>query len=239
MLDKNKTWLMFNKISSRYDWANSLLSMGIHQLWRRFLSKRILLRYPKNHLDVATGTGDVIYSILREKTYPFKKMVGIDMASEMLKIAKKKKQAMIPWLYRDDHLDFSKGDALSLDFEDNCFDSTSIVFGIRNTVDYRKALNEMYRVIKPEGYAYVLEFSIPKQRFFRSIYLIYMRYILPFLGGLFSGNRDAYIYLNQSIEEFPDGEAFKKEMLDIGFSDVKLFKLSMGIVTLYEGKKLG
>jgi len=128
-------------------------------------------------------------------------------------------------------------DATNLEFADNSFDVVSVAFGIRNVVDKNKALQEFYRVLKPGGQLLVLEFSLPSNTYIKAIYLSYFRYILPLLGGLISGQKKAYSYLNQSVEEFVRKEDFLKSLEKNNFRELSFMPLSFSIAGIYRAVK--
>ena len=183
-------------------------------------------------MDIATGTGDIILTLMTRNnavTYA----VGLDMAGEMLSIAKKKFNSDPKYT----HIPLIRSDACSLPFDNNSFDATTIAFGIRNVIDVPMALREMYRVIRPGGKSLILEFSLPSNSLIRSAYLFYFRHILPLVGGIISGDAYAYKYLNRTVETFPYGEEFCSLMADAGFEKVKQHSLTFGITSIYEGTK--
>jgi demethylmenaquinone methyltransferase/2-methoxy-6-polyprenyl-1,4-benzoquinol methylase len=134
-------------------------------------------------------------------------------------------------------ISLQEGSAEQIDFPDNTFDAVTISFGIRNVVNVSQALSEMYRVIKPSGRVLILEFSIPKNRLMRRIYLLYFRYILPILGSVISGDGYAYRYLNQTVETFPYGDDFCHLIVTAGFQNVRMHPMTFGIATIYVGEK--
>ena len=226
--DKSSIWLMFDAIAPRYDFLNRLLSLRQDVIWRKKLVSYLPKEKIFTHLDVATGTGDVLLMVLK-KLPSIEKVVGIDMSSQMLNLAKKK-------VAKSKHLDkvsLHIANAEELPFESNSFDSVSIAFGIRNVLNYRKALKDMHRLLKSNGRLLVLECSLPSSKIIRSIYLFYFRYILPILGGLISRNKKAYSYLNQSVEDFPSGDNFKNILLESGYSHVEVKPLFFGIASIY------
>jgi demethylmenaquinone methyltransferase/2-methoxy-6-polyprenyl-1,4-benzoquinol methylase len=228
---KKETWKMFDLIASRYDLLNRVLSFGIDVWWRYRLGFYLpVTKTPQKVLDIATGTGDVGLSLLRNHPKRVGEVVGVDLAEEMLDKADKKIQSRnIP------NMSVKVGDATNLPIETDSVDATTIAFGIRNVPDVPKALEEMKRVIKPGGRALILEFSIPRFFLFKWFYLFYFRYILPTVGGLVSGNKKAYSYLNSSVEAFPDGQDFLDLMNDAGFTNTKATSLTFGIASIYQG----
>ena len=136
-----------------------------------------------------------------------------------------------------DALTLIRADAEEIAIRDNAFDAATIAFGIRNVPDVSKALRDIRRILKPDGRALILEFSLPSNALFRALYLFYFRHVLPTVGGIVSGDRSAYKYLNESVEHFPYGESFCELLRDAGYTNVTATPLSFGIATLYEGEK--
>lgn len=237
--NKVEVWKMFDRIANRYDLLNRLLSMRQDVLWRKKLLD--LLPPQKNLylLDVATGTGDQILHILEETagddSDKIAKAVGIDMSENMLAVGQKK----ITQLNLDGKVNLRVGDATQIPFKNDEFDVSTMSFGIRNVINVEQAMREILRVLKPGGTTLILEFSLPKSKLIRKPYLFYFRNVLPKIGSAISGDSQAYSYLNQSVEEFPYGDAFCDLMRKNGFEDVTATPLSMGIATIYKGRKRG
>lgn len=232
---KADSWKMFNRIAGTYDLLNHLLSMGIDKRWRRTLASRLPAGQNLAILDLATGTGDQLISILQgNEGARFVSGVGLDPAEEMLAHGRAKLVAAS----LDQKARLEKGDAQALPFADASFDAVTISFGIRNVADAPLALREMYRVLKPGGRLLVLEFSLPPNFAARAFYLTYFRYVLPLIGGLISGQAAAYRYLNETVEAFPYGEAFCEWLRAAGFSKTDAKPLTLGIATLYAADKL-
>jgi demethylmenaquinone methyltransferase/2-methoxy-6-polyprenyl-1,4-benzoquinol methylase len=227
-----ESWKMFNTISEHYDLLNRLLSFGIDKHWRRRIAKYLRLEQNMNVLDLATGTADVLLALAKE--WPeLKNGIGLDMAENMLAIAKTK----IEKAGLSQKLTVKKGDANDIIFSENTFENVTIAFGIRNVADPLVVLKEMRRVLIPSGKAFVLEFSLPKNALIRGVHLFYLRHAVPFIGGLVSGQREAYRYLNRTIEEFPHGEDFLMLMKRAGFARVGAHPLLFGVATIYVGEK--
>ncbi len=224
---------MFDRIAPRYDFLNRFLSMRQDVAWRKRVARFLPQEREISVLDIATGTGDLIFSLM-DANSGIDKAVGVDISAEMLKIAKVKSQHK-KWEKRD--LTLHLGDAMALDFPDNSFDVVTIAFGIRNVKEISVALAEMYRVLKPGGKVLILEFSIPKNTLFRSLYLFYFRKVLPKIGSIVSGDAVAYSYLNRTVETFPYGEAFCALLEKEGFISVHAAQLSFGIASIYQGVK--
>jgi demethylmenaquinone methyltransferase/2-methoxy-6-polyprenyl-1,4-benzoquinol methylase len=221
---------MFDRIAPRYDILNRLLSAGLDVAWRRKLARLMPNRESLRLLDVATGTADQILMLI-DRAPAIKEAIGIDMAERMLD----KGRAKVRERGLEQRVHLKTGDALAIPEPDASFDVCTITFGIRNVVDVVAGLREMRRVLRPGGRALVLEFSQPEARWFRGIYFFYLRHILPAIGGWISGDREAYRYLNLTIETFPSGNAFCALMRQAGFEDVRAIPLTMGIATIYVG----
>jgi len=231
MPDPHAVNSMFARIALRYDLANRLLSGGTDLWWRWRLVRAVRRAAPRAVLDLATGSGDVAFALCR--AIPEVEVTGMDFCQPMLDQAEAKKaagggEAAYPLLR------FSQGDGLNLPLPDACVDAVTISFGLRNMADRHRALCEMRRVLRPGGRLYVLEFS-QAWGWFRPLYLFYLRHILPPLAGLVTRDRDAYRYLNESIEEFPDHRALADEIRAAGFDQVRATRMTCGIVALHEG----
>lgn len=224
---------MFNAISPSYDKVNGILSFGLDKIWRNALIKWLPWKNNLQLLDLATGTCDQLLALLK-KTKNISYALGIDLAKEMLEIGQKKVD-LSPFR---EIIELQIADAESIPVENECFDCVTIAFGIRNVQSKNKCLKEIFRVLSPGGRVLILEFSLPKNVLLRPFYLFYLRTLLPFVGGLFSKNKQAYRYLNQSIEQFPSTEDFCTIMRKNGFENIYAQPLTFGIVTLYVGDKL-
>ncbi len=222
---------MFNDIAFRYDFLNRFLSVGIDIQWRKKAIKQLKDLKPQTVLDVATGTADV--ALLTYKLLRPKRITGIDISEGMLDFGRKK----IAKAGLQDHIELFTGDSERINFPDNSFDAVTVAFGVRNFENLDKGLKDMYRVLKPGGKAVILEFSKPKQTAFKSFYKLYMNIIAPGFGKMFAKNKDAYQYLNGSIQAFPEGQTFLNIMDEAGFTQTYLKTLSLGICTIYCGSK--
>lgn len=219
---------MFGRIAGRYDRANRVLSGGIDVLWRRRLVREAAAVWPRDILDLATGSGDVAFA-LRHELPPVVKIVGMDFCQPMLDEAERK----LALNARLVNVRFQLGNALDIPCPDDSYDAVTIAFGLRNTADRGQALREMRRVLrKPHGALFVLEFSQP-YRWFAPIYYFYLRRILPRVAAWCTGDRAAYDYLGGSIEIYPNREAIAAEMRDAGFSDVRAIPMTLGTVALH------
>jgi demethylmenaquinone methyltransferase/2-methoxy-6-polyprenyl-1,4-benzoquinol methylase len=222
---------MFGAIAPRYDFLNRLLSFGIDRRWRRRAVRLLKYREGSRILDVATGTGDVALEIAR-RTPASVKITGADFCREMVELGEVK-VSVSPYAGR---IDFKVAPCEDLPFADNTFDSITIAFGIRNVVDRKLGLAEMWRVLSPGGRMIILEFSTPRSMLFRQIYYFYFRRLLPVVGGLFS-RYNAYKYLPDSVIEFPTHEEFSLMISEAGFRNIHIRELTFGIATIYIGEK--
>lgn len=218
---------MFDRIAPKYDFFNRLFSLRVDLLWRKSLVKWMQSDNPKQILDVATGTGELAITLWKKFRV---KITAVDLSQEMLNLADKK----IKELGAD--ITIQKANAENLPFESNKFDAVSVGFGVRNFENLEKGLSELRRVAKEDGNVYILEFS-KMEGVLSPLYNFYFRKMLPFLARMISGEKEAYTYLPDSVQNFPCGERMKNILLDLGFSKVEYKKLSLGIVTIYKAKK--
>ncbi|MBN2638825.1 MAG: bifunctional demethylmenaquinone methyltransferase/2-methoxy-6-polyprenyl-1,4-benzoquinol methylase UbiE [Bacteroidales bacterium] len=221
---------MFNDIAPRYDLLNHLLSADIDKLWRKRVRKLLSAADPKKILDVASGTGDLAIELAK---MPVDKIVGIDIANEMLEIGrvKVKKKGL------DSVIELQTGDSEAIDFDDEEFDAVTVAFGVRNFENLDKGLKEMQRVLKKGGQVAVLEFSKPAGFPMRNLYYFYFKRILPLIGRIVSKHDTAYTYLPESVVAFPEGKEFMERMRNAGFTNPRQKRLTFGIATLYLGEK--
>lgn len=222
---------MFDNISSNYDFLNHFLSFGIDHIWRRKTIKVVAENQPKLILDVATGTGDLAFAA--QKKINSEKIIGLDLSNGMLEVGRTK----IDKRKLNDKLEFIQGDSENLPFEDHYFDAVMVSFGVRNFENLNIGLKEIHRVLKNNGKIIVLEFSKPKSFPIKQSYYIYSKFILPVFGSLISKDKSAYRYLPESVAAFPEGNDFLEQLDLVGFSNLKLKKLSGGIATIYSAKK--
>ena len=222
----------FTRVARRYDLANHMLSGGIDFSWRRRLVRLANTGSCSSILDLATGSGDVVFALERGlESSP--EIIGLDFCEPMLTQARKKRDEL---KLNADKFPFVVGDCLDLPFSDDKFDLVTISFGLRNLADREKGLSEIYRVLKPGGRLIVLEFSQPYW-WFRPFYYFYLRLILPWLARLVTGDREAYLYLGTSISNFPNRFELCKELEAIGFKKVAAQALTFSIVSLHHGCK--
>ena len=223
----------FSSVAKRYDLANHWLSVGIDFFWRHRLVQLAKQDQPVDVLDLATGSGDVLFA-LRQGLGDHARLIGLDFCEPMLEQARAKRQKKA---LGEGGNQFLAGDCLDLPFADESFDLITIAFGLRNLSDRAKGLSEMRRVLRPGGRLIVLEFSQP-YLWFRPFYYLYLRGVLPWVARWLTGDRNAYLYLGSSISEFPDRTGLVQEIEQSGFSAVRAHALTFAIVALHEGKKV-
>jgi len=221
---------MFNDISKRYDLFNTLSSIGIDRYWRYRLVKKFNLSSEDKLLDVATGTGDVIFNFYKKFQ---SSCIGLDIAGKMIDVANFKKEKK-GYGYRD--ITFIKGDAEDLGFNNDSFDALTISFGFRNLGNYDNGLLEFFRVLKPGGKVAILEFSKPTYRWFSPLFKFYFSYIVPLIGAMLS-RKDAFLYLPESVDHFLDRKSVCEKMNDVGFENVSYTDHTFGVVVIYTGVK--
>ncbi|PWU01729.1 MAG: bifunctional demethylmenaquinone methyltransferase/2-methoxy-6-polyprenyl-1,4-benzoquinol methylase UbiE [Bacteroidetes bacterium] len=228
---KQQVAAMFDKIAFRYDFLNRFLSAGIDIRWRKKALKQLIQEKPKMVLDVATGTGDMAIMAC-ELLHP-DKVVGIDISPKMLDLGREKllKHGL------SQRVDLQVGDSETINFPDHTFDAVTVAFGVRNFENLEKGIAEIYRVLKPEGKLVILEFSKPKITGIKQLYNLYMGKIAPELGKLFCKNKDAYQYLNNSVQRFPERQDFLNILKNTGFTNTSCKNLSLGICSIYCGVK--
>mgnify|MGYP001060486970 CR=1 FL=1 len=222
---------LFDTVAPTYDFLNHLLSLRRDSYWRK-MAVRELKGFEGWILDIATGTGDVAIEIVYQNGHK-KKVFGLDFSEPMIRRAYRKllKKGF------SQRITLSLGDALSLPFRENTFNASMMAFGLRNIVKKEQALAEMVRVIKDGGKVIILEFTFPKKRLMRRLYPFYFEKILPWIGGLISGDREAYAYLPESIYYFQYAENYEEMMRKVGLKNVGSRSLTGGIASIITGMK--
>ena len=219
---------MFDDISPHYDFLNHFLSLGIDIYWRKKFTRKLDIQDDFNILDVACGTGDVGFEILKKHSVS---ITGIDLSQKMVDLAqlKARKQNL-------GSITFLQGDAENLPLDDNSVDCLTISYGFRNISNYETALSEFHRVLKPGGKLGILEFSEPKSKVVGFIFRIYFHHILPRIASLFSRS-DAYRYLPESVDFFPTRHDICRKIIYSGFQRAEIHDLTFGISTIFLGFK--
>jgi demethylmenaquinone methyltransferase / 2-methoxy-6-polyprenyl-1,4-benzoquinol methylase len=224
---------MFGRIAGRYDFLNHLLSLGVDHYWRWRTVRLVPPSGPLPILDVCTGTGDLALAYDRAAGRKTQIVAG-DFCTEMLEIGRKKAVNV----GADSRIEFIEADAQALPVESNAFQIVCVAFGLRNVADTDRGLAEMTRACAPGGQVAVLEFSSPTWQPFKGIYGWYFRNVLPRIGRFFAkDSADAYAYLPESVDEFPQGEALAERMRAAGLTDIRRYPLTLGVATLYVGGK--
>jgi len=219
---------IFNTITPHYDLLNRIMSGRRDVAWRKFAVKRIPLNANKI-LDLATGTGDLAIAIA--EGFPKAGITGADFVEKMMRVAKVKTESR----HLSDKIDYVAADATKLPFESGEFDAATIAFGLRNIPDRLAALQEMRRVVKPGGKVITLEMTFPRNLRLRNFFKWYLNHMIPILGGMISGSRDAYRYLPDSIQDFLTPDQLSDLFESVGFKSIKTFPLTFGLTYLHEG----
>lgn len=222
---------MFGRVAGKYDLLNHLLSFQVDRYWRGTTVRRvehILARPGTRVMDLCCGTGDLLLA-LEQRASTQTLVLGSDFCHPMLMAAQAKegRRGAVAPLF--------EGDGLQLPLADNSLDLVTVAFGFRNFANYRRGLMELRRVLKPGGMLAILEFSTPPNGLVRGVYGVYSRRVLPAIGGLVSGSRDAYTYLPESVRKFPGAEVLAAEMEGAGYTRVKFERMTFGVVALHTG----
>ena len=220
---------MFSGIAPKYDLLNHLLSFNIDRGWRKVLVEKlrpVLAQCDAKILDLCCGTGDVLLDLQSAASTA---VMGADFCHPMLVSAQQKAER------KGFHAPLFEADALALPLAARSLDAIAISFGFRNLANYQSGLRELYRVLKPEGMLVILEFSHPPGLITKIGYSVYSRLLLPAIGSLISGSREAYAYLPESIRKFPRAEELASMMRAAGFSNTSFELLTGGIAALHTG----
>ncbi len=227
---KEQVATMFDNIATNYDFLNHFLSFGIDIVWRKKTIRLLKPFSPKYILDVATGTGDLAITALSLKP---DKVIGVDISEKMIAVG----QAKLKKMKLTDKIQLLPGDSEKLIFNDNTFDAVTVAFGIRNFENLEKGLQDIHRVLKPNGVVAILEFSMPTTFPVKQLYAFYFKNILPVIGKLISKDYAAYTYLPSSVIAFPQGAAMAKILTAVGFDTTKVIPVTFGIATIYIAQK--
>lgn len=222
---------MFNKIAGKYDQLNRFLSARTDIGWRKKAIRRFKKDKPAHILDVATGTADM--ALLAWKILQPERITGIDISEGMLDLGRKK----IEKEQLGEKIHLQLGDSETINFADNTFDAVMVAFGVRNFENLENGLAEMKRVVKPGGQVVILEFSKPRRKAIKGLYNLYMGIVAPQVARLFKQNKEAYQYLNESANAFPDRQLFTDILKKVGFTHAEYSSLSLGICCIYSGRK--
>jgi demethylmenaquinone methyltransferase/2-methoxy-6-polyprenyl-1,4-benzoquinol methylase len=224
---------MFDAIAPRYDLLNHVLSAGLDQRWRARAVDALALPAGARVLDLCTGTGDL--AVMTVRRVPGSSVIGIDFAGAMLRLG----LAKVRSLRLGSAIRLVRGDATQLPLPSASCDATTIGFGIRNVAEPERALAEIARILRPGGRLAILEFGQPRIPGLRTLYAWYFKYLLPMVGRLVSKHNSAYSYLPASVGTFPPPDEFAGRIARNGFSKVEAVPLTLGIVYLYIGERVG
>lgn len=223
--------LLFDNIAPTYDALNHTLSFGFDRVWRRKAMRTLASYNPQSVLDVATGTGD--FALAAARKLKLRHVMAVDISDGMMRVGHEK--AVREGLH--DVVRFQKEDCCHLSFADESFDAVTVTFGVRNFENLDGCLREMHRVLSKGGHLVLLELSYPHNRFWRFLFGIYSKVVMPVVGRLISGDDSAYTYLPETMKAFPQGEVLSEILLKNGFSQAAFRRLTMGICTLYVAEK--
>lgn len=231
-ISSERVYQIFSAIAKKYERFNAISSMGRYKSWLRGMIEQAPITSESSVIDIAGGTGDVAFTAARMKHPAHIQLT--DLVPEMLEVAKMHYEeganCGVP-------VNFDVVDAQNIPYEDNSYDVLTMAYGIRNMPDREKALAEMFRVLKPGGSFVCLEFSQPTNALMRGLYSFYLKHMIPFWGGLITGDKEGFIYLSSSIKAFPDQEAYAEMLHETGFIDVVWKNYTFGIAAVHTGKK--
>lgn len=224
---------IFSRIARKYERFNAVSSFGAYKSWLHTMARMAPIGHADDVLDIAGGTGDVSFTMAREKRPHH--IQCTDLVPEMLDVArwhveKQGKNQGVP-------IDFEVVDAQDIPYPDASYDVVTMAYGIRNMPNREQALSEMFRVLRPGGSLVCLEFSTPPNALWRALYGFYLKHLIPFWGGLITGDREGFVYLSRSIKAFPDQRSFARMLEDAGFSGVTWKNCTGGIAAVHVAKK--
>jgi len=230
-IKEEKINTIFSQIASRYDMINSLISFNQHLKWVRFAVSKMDLKTGQKALDVCCGTG-ILAVEMAQKVGAEGQIIGLDFCENMLKIAEDKIQ-------RGQYaaVKLIKGNAMMLPFGDNEFDGAAIGFALRNVASIENVLSEMHRVVKPGGTVVALEIAKPVTPLFKEVFSLYFSYLVPLIGRIGVGSSGKYDWLPESLRDYPSPMKIKEKFLYAGFSEVFIYSLVLGAITVHLGKK--
>jgi demethylmenaquinone methyltransferase / 2-methoxy-6-polyprenyl-1,4-benzoquinol methylase len=223
---------LFGRIARIYDLMNRLMSLGLDRRWRAFAARYLALSTGELGLDLGTGTADLSIAVIR-RSGSGTRMIGMDITPEMLEQGRIK----LARLGLQDRIDLRPGDAEHIDLPDNSVDGCCSAFTVRNLTDIRQGFREMLRVVRPGGRVVCLEISHPPGKVFGSLFHFYFYRLAPLFGTIIGKAFEEYNYLPHSLTTFPDAAALKAIMEEAGWSDVRFYRLTRGIVAVHVGTK--
>lgn len=223
---KKQVKRIFDTIAFRYDFLNHLLSFGVDNYWRKKALKLTGINSESVLLDIACGTGDVA---IRARKMGAVKIFGADLSHNMLKYFNNKSE----WIVGRN----VQMVAEFIPFKDETVTNITVAFGVRNFYDIQQGFDSFFRVLKKNGKATIIEFRMPENKFFKSLYKFYFKKILPKIGGFISGDKEAYLYLPSSVEEFDEKVNLTKLLENSGFRKIEKYNLTFGIVQVLIAEK--
>ena len=223
---------IFSSIAKKYERFNAVSSFGAYKTWLAGMMRQAPIAADADVLDIAGGTGDVTFTVARAK-HP-RHIQCTDLVDEMLDVARMHyadgKAEGVP-------VDFEVVDAQHIPYTDESYDAVTMAYGIRNMPERDQALSEMFRVLKPGGALVCLEFSTPPNAVWHALYNFYLKHLIPFWGGLITGDREGFVYLSRSIKAFPNQQGLATMMEKAGFEDVTWKNYTGGIAAVHVAKK--
>ena len=223
---------LFGRIARIYDPMNRLMSFGLDRYWRARAARYLALGTGETGLDLGTGTADLSIAVIRASG-PGTHMIGMDITPEMLALGRTK----LTRLGLQDRIELRVGDAEHIDLPTNSVDGCCSAFTVRNLTDIRQGFREMLRVVRPGGRVVCLEISHPPGKIFGGLFYFYFYKLAPLFGTLIGKAFEEYNYLPNSLTTFPDAPTLKTIMEEVGWSEVRFYRLTWGIVALHVGTK--
>lgn len=231
-LSSERVYQIFSTIAKKYERFNAISSMGRYKAWLRGMIEQAPITSDSDVLDIAGGTGDVSFTAARMKHPAHIQLT--DLVPEMLEVAK------VHYAEGAHHgvpVDFEVVDAQNIPYADDSYDVVTMAYGIRNMPDRERALSEMFRVLKPGGSLVCLEFSTPTNALMRGLYGFYLKHMIPFWGGLITGDKEGFVYLSSSIKAFPDQKNYAHMLEEAGFTDITWKNYTFGIAAVHVATK--
>ena len=232
-ISSKRVYEVFSAIARKYERFNAVSSFGAYKAWLHTMVGLAPVDGQSRVLDIAGGTGDVAFALAKAKHHAHIQIT--DLVPEMLEVAREHveregKNHGVP-------VDFEVVDAQDIPYADSTYDAVTMAYGIRNMPNREQALSEMLRVLKPGGSLVCLEFSTPRNPVWRALYGFYLKHLIPFWGGLITGDKEGFVYLSNSIKAFPDQRTFARMLEEAGFEDVSWKNCTGGIAAVHVARK--